>query len=90
MNNVVDAKSISSWGATNYITLESNDITYGTSTKYNGTDIGVENHIDTDYLSIFKYAKETKFYGAFALYSLLLFNRDLTDEEIEWVKNNLQ
>lgn len=27
--------------------------------------------------------------GAFALYSLILFNRTLTPEEIEWVKTNL-
>lgn len=36
---------------------------------------------------IFKYRGGEK--GAFALYSLILFNRTLTSEEIEWVKTNL-
>ena len=84
------AKIISNWGSNNPITLEKNDITYGTSTKYNSININSgTRQIDTDYISIFKFAKDTKFYGQFALYSFILFNRDLTDEEIEWVKNNL-
>lgn len=90
LNNVADQKAISNWGRTNNITLEKNDITYGTTTKYNSININSDdNQIETDYISIFKYAKDTKLYGQFALYSFILFNRDLTDEEIEWVKNNL-
>lgn len=92
LSNVISAKFIDNWGSSNYITLEKNDITYGTSTKYNSININSDdNQIDTDYINLFKYAedKRLKFYGQFALYSIILFNRDLTDEEIQWVKNNL-
>ena len=90
LSDALTAKIISNWRSNNPITLEKNDITYGTSTKYNSININSgTRQIDTDYISIFKFAKDTKFYGQFALYSFILFNRDLTDEEIEWVKNNL-
>lgn len=39
------------------------------------------------FFEIFNYRGGGK--GAFALYSLILFNRTLTPEEIEWVKTNL-
>ena len=91
LSNVNYTKFIINWGSPNYITLEKNDITYGTSTKYNSININSDdNQIETDYISLFKYAedKRLKFYGQFALYSIILFDRDLTDEEIQWVKNN--
>ena len=90
LNNMAGQKTIVNWGRINQITLEKNDISYGTATKYNSTNINSDdNQIDTDYISIFKYSKEPNYYGQFALYSLILFNRDLTLEEIEWVKTNL-
>lgn len=42
---------------------------------------------DNRFFEIFRYHGGG--YGTFALYSLILFNRDLTPEEIEWVKTNL-
>ena len=90
LSDTLIAKVISNWGKNNPITLEKNDITYGTTTKYNSFKINIGNRqTDTDYISIFNFAKDTKFYGQLALYSLILFNRDLTDEEIEWVKKNM-
>ena len=78
----------------NYI-LEENftqgDITYLTSKKYNDSEIkNIGDGIDTDKLVIFRLGTTiNNCYSSIAIYSLLLFNRDLTDEEIEWVKNNL-
>lgn len=67
------------------------DITYLTSKKYNDSEIKyIGDGIDTDELVIFRLCTtENSNYSSIALYSLLLFNRDLTDEEIEWVKANI-
>lgn len=76
----------------NYITsFTENDVTYLTSKKYNDSEIeNIGDGIDTDRLVIFRLGTTiNNFYSSIAIYSLLLFNRDLTDEEIEWVKNNL-
>lgn len=76
----------------NYITsFTENDVTYLTSKKYNDTEIkNIGDGIDTDKLVLFRLATMGNgYWSSIAIYSLLLFNRDLTDEEIEWVKNNL-
>lgn len=76
----------------NYITsFTENDVTYLTSKKYNDSEIeNIGDGIDTDRLVIFRLGTTiNNFYSSIAIYSLLLFNRDLTDEEIEWVKANL-
>ena len=66
------------------------DITYQTSNSYNSTSIHQLSHIDTNKMAMFRFATDAnEYYGKFALYSLLLFNRDLTTEEIEWIKRNL-
>lgn len=67
------------------------DVTYLTSAKYNNSDIvNVGDGVDTDKLVVFRLATSAhNFYASISLYSLLLFNRDLTSEEIEWVKTNL-
>ena len=79
---------------TNYIlggNFTQGDITYLTSTRYNDSEIkNIGDGIDTDKLVIFRLGTTiNNCYSSIAIYSLLLFNRDLTDEEIEWVKNNL-
>lgn len=66
--------------------FESSDITYLTSNSYNGKLIKSGLSEDTDFIEIFR---ARQLYCSAALYSLLLFNRDLTTEEIEWVKRNL-
>ena len=48
----------------------------------------VSYEIDSETLTLFKKANNTE-YSSVPLYSLLLFDRTLTTEEIEWVKTNL-
>lgn len=78
-------------GRTTFEQFESSDFIYQTSKSYCGHPLTTSSAPDSDTLSIFKWAAQN--YGVppgkYALYSLLLFNRDLTDEEIQWVKNNL-
>lgn len=65
------------------------DIIYQKSTSYNGQhslSIGDWDDSDTLYIGSLM---NSEYCGNVALYSLILFNRDLTDEEIEWVKSNL-
>lgn len=83
--------SIGAQGSNSITSFTENDITYLTSTKYNDSEIkNIGDGIDTDKLAIFRLtAMENNYYSSIAIYSLLLFNRTLTDEEIEWVKNNL-
>lgn len=70
--------------------FEKNDITYQSSSSYNGREIIAGDVIDNNDMVLFRFStKDDDFYGEFALYSILLFNRDLTSEEIEWVKTNL-
>lgn len=83
----INAKACS-FGTFNSIQISSSEIIYQTSKSYNGEkslNIGTRN--DTRILDLFKYIN--LYFGKVALYSFILFNRDLTDEEIEWVKNNL-
>lgn len=66
------------------------DITYQTSNFYNSTSMPQRTHNDTNKMCMFRFSTNAnEYYGEFALYSFLLFNRDLTPEEIEWVKTNL-
>ena len=62
-------------------------ITWQTSKKYNGITLNIGNAQDNDVLNLFMLYNN--YYVQVALYSLLLFNRDLTDDEIDWVKYNL-
>lgn len=65
------------------------DVVYQTSKSYNGQkSLTIGSNEDSDRLYIASLIDNTGF-ANIALYSLLLFNRDLTDEEIQWVKNNL-
>lgn len=72
------------------VEFSSQNIIYQTSTKYNATELTKGNNADhSDILVINKVSQSASNSLKSAIYSLLLFNRDLTDEEIEWVKNNL-
>ena len=76
-----------SFGTNNEVEeFESSDITYLTSNSYNGKLIKSGFSEDTDFIEIFR---ARQLYCSAALYSLLLFDRDFTPEEIEWVKTNL-
>lgn len=79
-----------SWGVGNSgLTFVINDITYQKSDYYNNLGITAGSATDSDKLFIGTLRGNNNRFANIALYSLLLFNRDLTDEEIEWVKNNL-
>ena len=64
-------------------------ISYATSKEYNGNSIRIGNKEDTSDLTFCRLTPNGGNYGFMAMRSFLLFNRDLTSEEIEWVKNNL-
>lgn len=86
--------NLASGGATgvNYISsFVDDDFTFMTSKRYNSVEFkNIGDGVDTDALAIFRLATETNnFYSNIALYSFLLFDRDLTDNEIEWVKKNM-
>lgn len=78
-------------GRTDFEQFEQSDFIYQTSKSYCGHPLTMSSAPDSDTLSIFKWTAQSSGVprGKYALYSLMLFNRDLTDEEIQWVKNNL-
>lgn len=78
-----------SFGVATVITFSQEDIVYQTHDTYNGKPISVGNGEDTNYINIFTRDRLIDRCQMCALYSLLLFNRDLSTDEIEWVKNNL-
>lgn len=63
-------------------------IVYQTKKLYNKTPIAVSSLPDTDTLNIFSIRPKDGF-TAGAMWSFILFDRTLTEEEINWVKNNL-
>lgn len=65
------------------------DVIYQTSKLCNGTIISIGDKEDTDQMAFFSINSGTTWYTKAALYSFLLFDRDLTEQEIEWVKTNL-
>ena len=78
-----------SFGEKNLVDIQtSRQISYQTSTSYNGTKLNVGNKKDYSDLRIFQY-EANGFCSQVVLHSLLLFDRDLTAEEIEWVKTNM-
>lgn len=76
-----------SFNASNSISYNDNIITWQTSKKYNGITLNIGNAQDNNVLNLFMLYNN--YYVQVALYSLLLFNRDLTDDEIDWIKYNL-
>lgn len=66
--------------------LITEDITYQKSNYYNNTKINKGVGIDGNYVYIGAFREGDSRFANFALYSLMLFNRDLTTEEIEFVK----
>lgn len=70
------------------ISVIDGDITYQSKNSYNGTYLANGNLEDTKRLEIFANTRNDECMSA-ALYSFILFDRTLTDKEIEWVKHNL-
>ena len=77
-----------SFGGRNILDGFTNELLVQTSKKYGQTDISTGTLADDSILDIFKNIGDS-WNGRIALYSLLLFDRDLTDNEIEWVKKNM-
>lgn len=72
------------------VEFSAQNIIYQTSTNYNATELTKGDGADhSNILVINKVSPSSSNSLPAALYSLLLFDRDLTEEEIEWVKNNL-
>ena len=67
--------------------FEESDITCQTSQRYNDTAIGIGDAPDNGVLNLF--VLYNSYFGKIALYSFLLFDRDLTAGEIAWVRENL-
>jgi len=65
---------------------ENNDITYMTSKVYNGTSINIGTNNSIAPLHIGRRASTDSRILKGVIYSFMLFNRDLTTEEIEFVK----
>lgn len=78
-----------SFGALNYVDIEQSSITYQTKSYYNGESINNGEYNSVDTVVLFNLSANNTYFVQCALYSFLLFNRDLTPEEIEWVKTNL-
>lgn len=77
-----------SFGVTSTVTL-AEDITYQTPTSYNGRTINKGNFLGNDRLSLFALRGVSQF-SNIALYSFVLFNRTLTEDEIKkWVRENM-
>ena len=78
-------KNTYNFGSANTVTYPK-EVTYQTSKSFNGTSLNVGDSAGTDRLKIFAHTND---YTSIALYSFLLFNRDLTEQEIKWVKENM-
>ena len=78
----------SSFGFYNHVDIPKSGITYQTKQLYNGENISYGSFTDTDRMIMFT-ARTNAGYTKYALYSFILFNRDLSTDEIEWVKTNL-
>lgn len=76
-----------SFGSFTGIELSNDSIIYQTSKLYNENSLSIGEATDTSRMYIASIGSSLS--SAIAFYSVLLFNRDLTAEEIEWTKNNL-
>ena len=82
------SNSVFSFGRGNIVKYPSG-ISYMTSKEYNRTPLEVGDMEDTDTLTFYRLTPTSGDYGSKIMYSFLLFDRDLTDAEIEWVKENM-
>lgn len=80
-----------SFGATNILNPPpENGISWMTSKNYMGMALSAGDYNEDTSACLFRgFVDNNNFYGQIALYSLILFDRDLTLEEIEWVGKNL-
>lgn len=77
------------FGSQNTINKSTDDIIYQTKSNYCGQNLSIGTAQDSDTMTLFKWNELSTVCANIALYSIILFNRTLTAEEIEWVKTNL-
>lgn len=79
------------FGKPRYGDFITSDISYMTSKSYKDKELTPGDKEDTDRLVLFNLQTvvNSNYVGKLALYSFILFDRDLTDEEIEWVRVNI-
>lgn len=77
------------FGQANGVKYSLSGISYATSKEYNGNPIKIGDKEDTDTLTFVRLTPSSGDYGFMAMRSFLLFDRDLTAEEIGWVKTNM-
>lgn len=79
-----------SFGAENKISSFKEDFTYQTSNKYNDESIlSNGDFVQTDNLLLFRKRLNFSYYSSIALYALEIYDHDLTDEEIQRVKETM-
>ena len=87
--NLVGDSQVYSFGGHTLIGTFVENITYQTPTSYNGKVISKGNFLGSDQLSLFGLRGAIQ-HSNIALYSFILFDRTLTDEEIKkWIRENM-
>ena len=88
-NSIDNVNQAISFSIFNNIDFEETDISYQTKNYYNGVNIWSGNILDTDHLTLFS-IRERDGCAKAALYSFVLFNRTLTEDEIKkWIRINI-
>lgn len=88
-NGSSNVKQAISFGVFSNIDFEETDISYQTKNYYNGVNIRSGNYLDTNHLTLFS-IREHDGCAKAALYSFILFNRTLTEDEIKkWIRINM-
>lgn len=78
-----------SFGSHDSFDLWKDNISYMTKASYNGQTLKTGSKVDSDILLINKLFAQGPFNNPAALYSVILFNISLSEQEIDWVKTNL-
>ena len=76
------------FGTDTSISFIQENISWATSQQYNNISLKIGKGEDSDIMQLFR-SIPNGVCVKIAIYSFLLFNRDLTAEEIDWVKTNL-
>lgn len=86
--NLSDGCNVQSFGKRTVVAINESDIIYQTPTSYSGGTIPVGT-LESGNESLRLFAFKDSYKAPIALYQLFIFNRTLSDGEIEWVKTNL-
>lgn len=89
VNVRASGKHVINFGQYNNVVFEVNDISWQTKKSYNGSPISTGTLSDTNLLNLLTVRPASGFTKA-ALYSFVLFNRTLTEDEIKkWIRINM-